>query len=174
MALVDSNPKQEPCVQERAVRETLRLSHGAFVAFFSSAFTQFVKGGDAKPKLLSCCFFCAMLGFTDPRQCKRIAKATCALSQHGFGPDEIQQVLRYALVNICRNFEYMADLRAASQRVDIALCHMYIAQAILYDDCVTVAEFHGQPRRTEETAAFFARVMRVMKLWRNRVQVLSA
>ena len=34
-------------------------------------------GGDAKPNVLSCCFFCAMLGFTDPRQCKRIVKATC-------------------------------------------------------------------------------------------------
>ena len=83
----------------------------------------------------------------------------------------VQQILRYALVNLNRKFEYLRGRQRskqcgaarthicdgalrryvagldAHQRADLAVCHIYIAQAILYDEFALMSVFCSEVSR---------------------------
>jgi hypothetical protein len=173
MAILDSQLPEDFMPQATSdLSEKLELQdiRTAFFDNFADNFMRFDETQDAYEKLMHCSTFCAMMGLKEPRHCKRIVKATCALSMCSFETDEVQAVLGYALININRKFEYVASLDA-QQRADLATCHIYIAQAMLYDDFAAMPIFCAQIFKTQDTAPFFARVLTVMKFWKNRVVV---
>jgi hypothetical protein len=143
-----------------------------FIQEFARSFARFDRGDHAENKLLHCATFCAMIGLRKTRHCQSIVGATCALSKCSFETDEVRQVLECAMVNINRKSEYMTGLDAR-QRALIAVCHIYIAQAILHDGFVDLPTYCREAwgGDLDETALFFERVLSVMKAWKNRVMV---
>jgi hypothetical protein len=150
--------------------ERLRNLQKPFIDEFIRSFLRYDTAEDAEAKLLSCCAFCAMLGLEKLRHCKIIVQATCGLSKCSFVTEEINQVMGYALVNLNRKIEYLTELDAR-QRAHTAVCHLYIAQAILYDDFADMRYLCKEIYQTTDTAPFFARVLTVMKTWKHRVMV---
>jgi hypothetical protein len=150
--------------------ENCRLS---FTAQFKRLFMRYDEEELAQKKMGTCSIFCTFVGLEHSKYCKRVAKATCALSKCSFPPEEVEKVLVYALVNLQRQYDYVTGLDA-SKRASVAVCHIYIAQAILFDDYASIRAFCQELYQTNDTVPFFLRVLDVMKTWKNRVQVSGA
>jgi hypothetical protein len=145
----------------------------SFAEKFIGYFVRYDDEEVAQKKLAKCLIFCTMMGLENSPHCKSIVKATCALSKCSFDVEEVEHVLGYALVNLNREYAYLTGLNAR-HRANIAVCHMYIAQAILFDDFATIRAFCLELYNTEDTLPFFDRVMDVMAAWKHRIQVSGA
>jgi hypothetical protein len=143
-----------------------------FFKTFLRGFRRYDTGVAVQNKALHCSTFCAMIGLRRPQHCEDVVRATFALSKCSFTTDEVRQVLELAMVNINRKFDYMAELDGR-KRAGVAVCHIYIAQAILQDDFAEIKAFSMEIWDTEETAGFFSRVLAVMCTWAHRVVVRS-
>jgi hypothetical protein len=153
----------------------LRLKNNSlsFTKKFLGFFKRYDENDIAGQKLVACYIFCALIGVESSKHCKRVVVATCALSRCSFATDEVEIILGFALANLNKKYDYVAGLDS-KQRAHVAACHIYIAQAILYDDYAPISAFCQELYKTKDTLPFFERVLDVMETWKNRVQVSGA
>jgi len=124
-------------------------------------------------KLDVCRKFCSMLGLWKKENCAPVCRAVLALSMCCFETDDVRNCLAYALVNLNKNWQYVASL-SGSARADVAVFHIYIAQSNLADAYVPCKLYCETCFVASYTwNSFFEHILQVMKLWDNRVIVTA-
>jgi hypothetical protein len=157
-------------VSSKDFKLSVEHSNLSFRDQFVDFFMRYDEEEIAQKKMASCSIFCTLIGLENSKHCKSVVKATCALSRCSFTTEEVEQVLAYAVVNLNREYDYVIGLDAR-QRAHVAVCHIYIAQALIHDDFATIRAFSHQLYKTNDTLPFFERVLTVMQTWKNRIQV---
>jgi hypothetical protein len=148
----------------------LRKLRSAFEQPYMALFTKYDDECAATLKMCHCTTFCVLTGLRDAGDCKRIVRATCALTTNSFGTDEIKLIFGYALTNLHKQYEYVCSLEAA-ERAELAVYHMYIAQALLFDENCSVKRFTEWCHTRPDEGVFLAQICRVMARWGHRMVV---